>query len=155
MAIFTEEAQVSQGLSPQELNGGAKTSDWIGVGNYDHVTAFVYIGAHGAATTLTVNEASDNAGTGPTTMAFKYRKTATTLVDDWGAVISVAATGVATSGSVAGQIYAIEIDSSDLLAGNDFVQIGLSNPGASVIASVMFVGSHGRVKQEVPVSLQS
>lgn len=152
---FTQEHHVAQGLSPQELNGGAKTSDWVSMANHDHVTALVYIGAHGAATTITVNQASDNAGAGSAAMAFSYRKTATTLVDDWGSVTAVSASGVATSGSVVGQIYAVEIDSAELSSGNDFVSISLSNPGASVIASVMFIASRGKIKQNTPVSVQS
>jgi hypothetical protein len=152
---FTEVNQVSQGLAPVDINGGAVASDWFSMANYDHLTIFVYIGVHGGASTITVANASDNAGTGTADIAFNYRLTATTLVDDFGALTAAAAAGVATDGATTDIIYAVEIDSSELTDGMDFVQLKMSDPAAGTLVSIHAVGSRGKIKAATGQTLQS
>lgn len=153
--IFSMENQIAQAKAPVDINGAGIASDWLSMANYDRLTFIISIGTHGAASTITVANASDNAGTGTADIAFRYRKTATTLVDDWGAVTSVAATGVATDGATVSIMYVVEIDSQELTDGMDFVQLKMSDPSAAMVVGVIGIGSRGKIKQATPVSLQS
>jgi len=153
--IFTHENQVSQGLVPADINGGAVSTDWISAAEYGHICFLIYIGTHGGASTITVANASTNTGTGTADIAFRYRKTATTLVDDWGDVTAAAAAGVATDGSTVSQMYAIEINPSELTDGMDFVQVKMSDPSAAMVVGIAAIGSRGKIKQNTSNTLQS
>lgn len=152
---FTQENQVSRAFGPIDINGGAITSDWLSMANYSHLTFLVSIATHGAASTITVANATNNAGGSTADIAFNYRLTATTLVDDFGDVTAVAAAGVATDGATTDIMYAIEIDARELTDGMDFVQVKMSNPGAAMVTSIVGIGSRGKIKQNTGISLQS
>ncbi|MDH5664756.1 MAG: hypothetical protein OEY10_00460 [Nitrosopumilus sp.] len=153
--IFSQENQITQAAAPVDINTAGVASDWLSMANYDRITFIISIGTHGGASTITVANASTNTGTGTADIAFRYRKTATTLVDDWGALTAVAATGVATDGATTNIMYLVEVDSQELTDGMDFVQVKMSDPGVATVVGVIGIGSRGKIKQATPISLQS
>jgi len=152
---FTQQNQVAQALVSADINGAGASSDWVSLENYEHVTFLVHLHTHGGASTVTVANATSNAGAGTVDIAFNYRVTATTAVDDFGDVTAATAAGFATDGATVNQVVAIEIDASELTDGMSFVQFKLSDPAAAMVVSAIAVGSRGKSQQNAGISLQS
>lgn len=147
MSIFTQRNQRAICFAAGDINGTGITtaaSKWIGVKNYSHLAFFLDIATHGAASTITVNKATTNAGAGSTPIAFNYRKTATADTDDFGALTAVASSGVATDGATLKQQYVVEVDCNELGDTYDFVQVIASNPGAAMVVALSCIGSESR-----------
>lgn len=147
MSIFTQRNQRAVCFFAADINGtgiATGSSKWISVKNYSHITFFVDITTHGAASTITVNKATTSAGAGSTAIAFNYRLTATTDTDDFGALTAATVSGVATDGSTVKLQYAVEVDCNELGDTYDFVQLVMSNPGAAYVVGVSAIGSEAR-----------
>lgn len=158
MSIFTQRNQRAICFAPGDINGtGVATgsSKWISVKNYSHLTFFVDIATHGAASTITVNKGTSSAGAGSTAIAFNYRKTATADTDDFGAITAATSVGIATDGSTLKQQYAIEVDCNELGDTYDFAQVVMSNPGAAMIVGVSCIGSEARYMSDSNPTLLS
>lgn len=113
------------------------TTDWIKCRN--RVCFVVAEGAGGTGTAaITLNEASDNAGTGSAAMAFRYR-TLTTAggLDTWGAWQSATATGV-TPAAGANKATLVEVRGDELTEGKDFVSLTLTEGVDSPVDAAVF-----------------
>lgn len=64
-------------IPAQDLNDAAVGSEWIDMANYGHATVYISVGdTAGATFTVTLNEATSNAGAGEQTLAYtKYYST--------------------------------------------------------------------------------
>lgn len=147
MSIFTQRNQRAICFASADINGTGITtaaSKWISVKNYSHLTFFLDIATHGAASTITVNKGTTSAGAGSTAIAFNYRKTATADTDDFGAITAATSAGIATDGATLKQQYAIEVDCNELGDAYDFVQVIASNPGAAMVVALSCIGSEAR-----------
>lgn len=143
-----ETTKLVQLLNPQSFSG-AVNSLFANLGNYNHATLLVSIGAQAAASTITVTASQDSSGTGETAIPFDYYLTsqATTQTsggDLMGARASATSAGVATDGATAGVIYSIEVMQANLPAGSPFVRVKFSSPGAAVLGSVVGSFTTGR-----------
>ena len=134
---LAETVRLVPGLQPQTINGSAVASQFFNMGKYEHLSALVYIGTHGAAMTITVTQSQDSAGTGETAIPFDYYSPATTGNDVLGARNTAAASGVATDGATANIIYAIELNAAQLASGYNWVRVKLSAPGVNTLVAVI------------------
>ena len=138
-----ETTKLVQMLNPQSFSA-AVNSLFANMGNYEHASLLVSIGAQAASTTITVTQSQDASGTGETAIGFDYYKTsqATTQTsggDLMGARTTATSAGVATDGATAGIIYAIEIPTPALSPGYNYIRVKFSSPGAAALGSVAAV----------------
>lgn len=99
---------------------------------------FIYhkaVGATGTAT-ITLEAASDNAGTGATAIPFKYILNSNTAASDAFGVMTQATTAGFTTTAGSNQIYVIEVDARDMPAGLNFLRL----KSVEVVASPVLGG---------------
>jgi hypothetical protein len=163
---LSENGQFVQAIVPINLATGANNGDWVSMANYNHLSIVVStgVGASGEDITLTVNQATDNAGTSSKALTFTdiYEKEGSTALSAVGTATkqtqSAAQTYNSTSGGENEQLIVVEIDADDLDAdgGFDFVQLTIADVGStSQIGSAIYYLSEPRHGQEAPVSALS
>jgi len=138
MSILTQENFVSVALAPDaDVLTGTVTTDVYNLKLYDHITFFLMVGVGATGTTtITVEEATDNAGAGATAIAFNSRIGADTGVA-LGAVVQTPATGLLT---IAGsnKLTVVEVDAADLSDGSNFVRLKLVEAVDSPVDAAIF-----------------
>ena len=119
---------IIEAFPPVDLQDGANTGDWVSMKNNKSITVLFGSGLGTAAQdpTITVQQASDNAGTGAKALNFTviYRKQAATslaAVGQWTRTTQTAA-NIYTNGTSAEEdlIWGVEIEASDLDVDNGF-----------------------------------
>jgi len=129
-----EEGKLVNLLSPVDIGGVAKTSDYFNLKNASHVDILITCGAITNAATITVEESDDNAGGTTTAIGFDYY--AYGAADDTpGTRTTVANTGFST-GTTNGVMFVISIDASQLTDGYPYLVVKATNAAANVIAMV-------------------
>jgi hypothetical protein len=145
---IAEQCHVVNILPPVDINGGAVVSDYFEMALYQHASIIITIGAGGAASTVTLEESTTNAGAATTAIGFDYYAETTAAGDTLGARTTVANTGFATA--VANNItYVIEVDASELTDGYPYLVLKMSNPGTATVASAVAILSGARYAQAV------
>ena len=157
---FLADHHVVNGLSPiADAFATSGTSDYVSLANYRRATFFIHTGVATGGTAngvITVLAASDAAATGAGAVTFRYRKVASSSsVDAWGALTSVAATGVAmTAGS--GYIYEVEVTAEGVEAqdpGNPWVAVKVTEDSNDpIVAGILIVLSDPRYGTQTPVT---
>ena len=117
MNLLGGSLHVVTGIYPDSTlwnTGSPNYSPAVNMGLYGHALFIVHqgVGAAGSAT-ITMEACTTAAGASPTAIAFRYKLCTTS--DTWGALTSVAATGV-VFGAASNQMLAIEVDAEDLIA---------------------------------------
>ena len=140
---IAEEGHIVSILPPVDINGGAVESDYFGTQNADHVSIVLTLGVTGAASTITLFESDDAAGTTETAIAFDYYAEETAAGDTLGARTAATTSGFATSTND-GIIYVIEVDAAQLTEGYPYLVLKLSNPAVATLASAVAVLSGNR-----------
>lgn len=147
--VFSQSHFLNGGLAPvADALAGTVTGDYVTTKLYSHVT-FVLIRGVGATgtSTLTVQAASDNTGTGATAIPFKSRSG--TLAGVLGALTTRAAAGYTTSAG-SNQIDVIEVDAADTPDGKPFVALkAVEVVDSPVAAAVLTILSKARFEQAI------
>lgn len=138
-----EEAHVVNALPPVDVNGAVWDTDYFSLEKYQHATIILTLGVTGAATTVTVLEASDSSGTGATAIAFDLASETTAAGDTLGALTATASTGFATSTND-NITYVIEIDAQQLTDGKPWLKVHGTDPSAATLVSCVAVLSGAR-----------
>lgn len=150
-----EEIQIAEGFVIVDLQTGANTGDWVSLETYNRM-AVVFLSAVGTAAddpTLTLQEATDNAGAGAQNLNFTriYRKQA--AVDLSGTAQWVETTQVAantfTNATAAEEdlIWVVEFRSTDLDVddGYTFLRATVADIGANAqLGYLMYIASEPR-----------
>src|SRR3990172_1098270 len=148
--ILTEKNLLVMVLAPDADRYTADpATDIVNLKNYRHATFIVNEGAGGTGTAvITVEECSDNAGTGATAIAFKSRVGA--YPDVLGAIASAAAAGYTTIAG-ANKFIVIEIDADELADDKPWVRLQITESVDSPVdASVICILSGARYEQATP-----
>ena len=145
---IAEECHVVNILPPVDIDAGAQTSDYFSMENYTHATIILTLGVTGAASTVTVEESTTNAGAATTAIAFDYYAETTDAGDTLGARTAATAAGFATSTND-NVTYVIEIDATQLTQGYPYLVLKMTDPGAATLASAVAVLSGNRYAQAV------
>lgn len=144
---LAQQCHVAVALAPVDVTGG-KTSRWLALKNYEHIT-FIYAQGVAAApvTSIVVKAATDKNGAGAVAIPFRVYKAETTTVDLASAKTAIAAAGFAPAN--ASDIFEIiEVDAAEAIAaaGEGFPYIGIviANGANSVIGTIIAVLSGAR-----------
>lgn len=148
-----EAGHVVNALPPVSLNGG-KTSDYWSMEGYGHVDIIISLGAAVGATTITVYQSEDNAGTGEDAIAFKYYSETTAAGDVLDRMTDAAAAGFASaSAGTANTMHVISVDASELAEGHPYMCVKLSDPAGAQLGAVVAVLSGARYQEEGSVTV--
>ena len=134
MATLVERTQMVIMSVPIDAGAAAVTCDWIDMSLYQHCTVIFAgdIGTAGDDPTLTLLQASDNAGTGSKALTFtriweKEGATAINAIGTFTARTQAAAnTYVSATGGENEQLIVLEIDSDQLDTANNFNHISMT-----------------------------
>jgi len=159
--LFLEQHQIVEGFPTVDLSTGANTGDWVSLADYGHV-AIIFtsgVGTAGDDATLTVLQASDNAGTGSkalninTSKVFK-KQAATSLasVGQWSDASGDASSNTLTNATAAEQslIWVVEFDANELDVANNFTHVSCTVADVGTNAqpgSLMYVLSEPRTER--------
>lgn len=100
-------------------------TDIVSLENYDEVTFVISEGAGGTGTAVvTVEKCTDNAGTGATAIAFKYKQNTTlgTISTSW---TDATASGFTTTAGANKDVY-VRVKSEDVSSGGPWVRVQLT-----------------------------
>jgi microcompartment protein CcmK/EutM len=139
--IFSERHFINTGLAPvADALAGTVNSDVVNTKLYDHVTFILIRGVGVTGTTvLTVEAATDNAGTGAEAIVFKSREGSGDGVA-LGALTTRAVAGYTTSAG-SNKLDVIEVEAADTPDGKPFVRLhaveGVDSPVAASILTIL------------------
>ena len=133
-----EEAHVVNILPPVDINGGAVDSDYFSLKDYARAQILITLGVTGAATTITVEENTDNSGTGATAIPFAYYAEETDAGDTLGDRTAATTSGFAASTND-NIMYLIDITAEELSDGSPWLNIHLTDPSAATLVSAVAV----------------
>lgn len=159
MARLTEEIQIA-GMEPRDLAAAAQSGDWVGLKEYDHLAIVVIkaVGGAGEPATLTVQQATDNAGAGAKALNFTRvdRKEGADIeaVGEFSKVTQAAANTFALAATSEG-IYVVEFDGQDLDIANGFAYVRATFGDVGVtaqLAAVVYLLSGARYAEQFPPS---
>ena len=125
MDKLVETAKTVVVSAPANYTGAAATTEWISMKLYGRIKFTIHTGAWaGGTAAVTLDQATDVAGTGSKTLAFtKY----------WLDGVETAVTSNTFNLSTANKMVEIEIEASELDASNDFdcVSVAVASPGSN------------------------
>jgi len=150
-AIFDlpAETHIVNALPPLDIDAAAQTTDWLNLKNASAVYFIVSLGVTGAASTLTVEEATDASGTSNTAIAFKYRAEDTAAGDTLDAGYTAATSSGFAMSTNDGVFYVIRVDAAALSDGSPYVAVQLTDPGAATFGQVTAILVNPRYAQDV------
>lgn len=148
---FLEGAQIVAAIPPVNLATAANNGQWVNMRNFGRLVVIVAAGTGTAGSDLTVSlrQATDNAGTGAKALTF------TTVQKKLGAQSGIgqftrqtqAAAGSFTETNAASQLlYAIEIRAAQLDEGFTHVQVQIPQVGAAKVGCALVLGLEPRHK---------
>ena len=154
---FIGKHQVLAGIYPDSTlwnTGSPNYSPAVNMGKYGHATFVVTqgVGATGSAT-ITMEACTTAAGGSPTAIPFSYRLCTTT--DTWGAIVTVANTGV-VFGAASNQMLVVEVEAVELTAvqpTKPYLRLKATVSDATAVdAGCIIVLSEASYQQDVPVT---
>jgi len=139
---------------PVDINGGAITTPYTNMAEGKDLTVMIVTGAiaANASAAVTLNQASDAAGTGSKTLSYAGYYTVTTVA---GADVPTYTAGaLSIRDADDNKVFLIEVDASQLDVQNDFdhVEAAVADPGQSTILGVVSVLTN---KRDVTASASS
>lgn len=136
--VLAEQAHIVNILPAVDITGGA-AGDRFHMGKFGHATIIISVGVSAAAwTKIIVNSCSAATSGTVTAIPFRLAKEETANGDTLSAFEEVAAAGYTPSANN-GILYVIELDASELIDGQPWVELSLTNGSNSVIASAVAV----------------
>ncbi len=156
---FLENAQIVPAFRPVDLQTAANDGDWVSMKNFHHLVAWFHsaIGTDGDDPTITLEQATNNAGGGAKALAFTdiYVKQAATNLLAVGqftkTVQASAATYTDTDAAEEEALWAVEFDSDelDVDGGFDHVRIRVANVGGNAqLGAAYYLLTEPRFHQE-------
>jgi len=112
---------------PNNYTGAAGTTEWISLKGYDRARFIIQTGAWaGGTAAVTLNQATDVAGTGSASLGFAeyYTGTGDTLT-------RTTATSDTFNLAAANTKYVIEVKGADLTSPDDCVNLAIASPGSN------------------------
>lgn len=162
---LTEMFDIVSGFVPVDMQTTANNGDWVSMANYDHCAVVLFKGVGNANDdpTLTLQQATDNAGAGAkdiTKITDIYVKQNTVLTAAaegiWTLVTQTAATNYTDATSAEDQaIWVINLDASNLDVNNGFnhIQGNVADVGGNPqLGCVFYIMWGNRYPQAIPVS---
>jgi hypothetical protein len=136
---FVQNSQIVSGFIPVDMQTGANTGDWVSVENFNHLSIVLFKGAGTAGDdpTLTVLQATDNAGTSSKALNFTriYTKqgTLTGIANFTLTTQSAANTYTDATSAEVTAIWVVEFDADDLdvSSGFDHIQASVADVGSN------------------------
>ena len=143
--VTAEHGHVVNALSPVDINGGAKTSDYFSLKNYHHVSIIISMGVVTGDTKITMWESADNGGVSKNLRIFDYYEEKAVAGDTFTTrkSVTVAATGFQT-GTNNNTTFVIELDASELTDGYPYIAILTDGAATVTMISVAAVFSGAR-----------
>ena len=143
--LLVESTKIVWGAAPIDITGAGLSGDWVNLKNHRKLAIILMSGAWaGGTSAITVEEATDNAGTGGQALAFAYQYVATGLTSD--TLVKTAVTSNTFNVAAANKIHVIELLAADLSAGFTHVRVVAGTPGsnADLLAAlyVLYSGSY-------------
>jgi hypothetical protein len=158
---LVEQAQIAAGFVPVDMAAGANNGDWISLKDYNHLTILFYkaAGASGEPPTITVQQATDNAGAGAKALNFTEVWTKNNAdvqtVGQFTKVTQAAANTYALAAGNTQAIVAIEIDGDmlDVDGGFDHVRATVADVGITAqVGCILYILSQPRFAEATPPS---
>ena len=140
---IAEEAHVVNILPPLDADGSARVSDYFSLKDYGHASILLTIGQAGAASQVTLEESTNNAGGSTAAIPFHLNREETAGGDTLAAREAVSAAGFATSTNN-NTTYILDVDASELSPGAPYLVLKLSDPGVSTLVSAVAILSDAR-----------
>ena len=138
---FAEQCNIVSAFVPVDMQDGANTGDWVSLKNYERVSIVLFkdAGTAGDDPTITLQQATDVAGTGAKALAkidtvFVKQDTALTSVGQFSKVTQTAAATYTDATSAEDQaVWVIDIQSEDLDVDNGFdcIQASVADVGSN------------------------
>lgn len=135
---ITQELHIVNALPPLDIDAAAQASKFVSMKGAGVVYFILQLGVTGAASTVTVEEATSAAGAGNTPIAFDYRAEETDAGDTLGDWTSATSAGFATSTND-NIFYVIRVAVEALSKGSPYVGVALSDPGAATFGNILAV----------------
>lgn len=162
-----ESGQLVAGFVPVDLQTGANSGDWVDFSNYRRCLVIFYaaIGTAGDDATVTINQATSNAGAGSKALAFEsiYEKEGSTALSAIAQFTvqsqSASETYVSTTGGENEQLVCIEIADTDLDLDGDFSHVQISvadigtNPQLGCALYLLFEPRYGAKASSMPSAI--
>lgn len=111
---LAEQCHIVSALPPVDIGGGAKTSDYWSMKNYEHATIIVTLGVVTGAPTILLYESDDLDGSNKTAIGFDYYLEATTTGDTLADRATAASTGYTFTATTNSVFMVIEVDAAQL-----------------------------------------
>ena len=131
--LLHQEAGIEAAIVPQNINGVAVDGDWMNLEDYEHLSIILQQGAWAAGTpAVTLEQATDVAGTGAKALAFATRWEKEALVDPSFTETAVTA-NTFNLPATANTMNVLEIPAQSLDRVNNFncVRVRVATPGAN------------------------
>lgn len=160
---LAENSQIAAGFVPVDMSAAANNGDWINMRDWNHLTVIVYksAGTAGDDPTITLKQATDNAGTGAKALNFTelWQKQGTLTASAQGTFTkktqSAANTYVDTDSAENQGIYVLEIDGDMLDVDGNFthVQVSIADVGINAqLGCALYILTQPRFAQATPPS---
>lgn len=137
--LAVENVHIVPAIPPLNITGAGADGDWVSMKHWRKLAIVIEQGAWaGGTSAVTLQQASDNAGTGAKALSFEKKYEGTALTDD--VLFEVAVTSGTFNLDTANKYHLIEVLASDLDTINDFthVRVRLGTPGvnADVVGAI-------------------
>ena len=135
---YLEQDSHAVNILPPRASTSATESDWFHLKKGSHADIIVTTGSVTNASTFSVREATSNAGSGATAIAFNYYSVSTASSDTFSTLTAATAGGVST-GTTNNLSFVISLNGSDLSDGSPYVSLLFSTAATIAIQSVAII----------------
>ena len=150
--VVAEQGHIVTLFDPQDVSAAA-TSDTFTMKNWGHASLILQFGA-GSGCTITLGECTSFAGSDRTAVTdFRYAVEGTHAGDVLDAALAEASAVTIAAGT--GCTALIEIDADQLTDGYPYLQVNVSDPGTSKLASGVAILSGGRYQEDITATVIS
>lgn len=153
MSRLAERIQIAAGFVPVDMAVAANNGDWVSLANFQRCAIVFYkaAGAVGEAPTITVQQATDNAGTGAKALNFtrivSKNNADVQTVGAWTVTDQAAANTYALAAGNTQAIVVIEITAAmlDVTGGFDFLRATVADVGVTAqLGALLYLLFDGR-----------
>lgn len=154
-ALLVESAKVVWAAAPLDITGAGFNGDWVDLKTFRKVAVVLLTGAWaGGTAAVTLEQATDVAGTSGKALSFAYQYVSTGLTSD--SPTKTAVTSNTFNLSAANKLHVIEVLASDLDIANGFdcLRVVVASPGSNAdLAAALYVlyqGGYGGSPSTLP-----
>lgn len=150
-SLFVESHQISAGFVPIDLQAGSNDGDWFNMAGFDSVVCIFFkaAGTAGDDPTVTMSQATSNAGGGATGLSFTRvdvkQGTLTSVAQFTTVTQSAASTYTDATSAEIQAIWVVEVSAEDLADGYKFVRMRVSDVGSNAqLGACLYIGRGAR-----------